>query len=189
MNVPPEVVEVLRNAERGSQFRVTSWLQSMKPKQRQQRVSGSRSVAGSLLLRLNVAAHKGAILAIVLAFLSGCTRTYTVTREMSWADGELSAFARPLPAGAIRLTFLNSPKYHVVLESPALRRYLEQAQKRSVTVTFRVRRHLWTNTDTFSIVAVDGRFLVDEGLDSYMESLGATRHDPGPFDGIEGAQK
>lgn len=158
------------------------------PQSRSSTGIGSRTPVGESpefsWLWTNAAAGACVIVAMVLMLSSGCSRTYTVTRQMSWSVAELPAPARPLPPGAVRLTFSNAPKYHIVVESPVVRGDLEHAGKKSVVVTFRVRRQLWTQSDTCTVVSIDGWPFDGGGAESYMESLDVSPKDPGPFDAV-----
>ena len=110
----------------------------------------------------------------------GCSNARTISHEMWWSIESLPYPSRPLPPGAVRLTFEDSPKYHVVVVSPGLRSQLQAMGKKKVSVDFRVHERLWGGGKWFNIVAIDGRPFADIG-ESYMESVGVSRRDIPPF--------
>ena len=77
----------------------------------------------------------------------------TITHDMWWSIESLPHPSRPPPAGAVRLTFDVSPKYHLVAVSPALRSQLQAMEKKKVSVEFSVHERLWGGGKWFEIVA------------------------------------
>src|SRR5689334_11323723 len=54
-------------------------------------------------------------LALLLVMSGGCNSRRYTTKEMSWSIEPGSYPFRPLPPGAIRLTFLDAPQVHTVV--------------------------------------------------------------------------
>ncbi len=61
------------------------------------------------------------VLTIATCFLTGCTHTETFQRTMTWsAESNGPELSEP-PKGAVRMTFIAAPKFHVRLSLPAVK--------------------------------------------------------------------
>ena len=96
--------------------------------------------------------------------LSCCTKRRYTTEEMEWSTDPIPGYphARPLPPGALRLTYTSWPDYHVVITGvPELLDHLKRSGRRVVLVKFEVTcawnvRAGWKATWAWE-VAVDGQ--------------------------------
>ena len=79
-----------------------------------------------------------ALLVPGLVWLAACTHTERLTREMTWSTESSAAGMNRLPGDAVRLTFVQSPKFHVRLQVPGLGEHLKAGSKRTVSVGFEI---------------------------------------------------
>ena len=77
---------------------------------------------------LRSSAKSIACLVVVVGLFAvvGCNHTDRYTREMTWSSDANTVGLQRLPAGAIQLTFVESPILHVGLQIPGLKERLEK---------------------------------------------------------------
>src|SRR5947209_11791748 len=90
------------------------------------------------LYRRAVRAIAMTLLASGLVWLAACSHTESLICDMTWSSQADSVGLRTLPEGAVRLTFVQAPKFHVGLQVPNLKEQLEKAKKREVPVLFEI---------------------------------------------------
>jgi len=123
------------------------------------------------------------VFGIGLCWMTGCAHTETLLRKMTWSTQLDAAGTRELPTGAVRLTFVEAPKFHVRLTAPSLKQHLETARKSEVSVEFEVNcKH--RQFSTIRVRSVDGVAVRTGPANMVLESDGVIPgKDPGPFQG------
>lgn len=118
---------------------------------------------------------------MAMLLVVGCRHTESVRREMSWSEESQVNGMRTLPEGAVRMTFVQSPKFHVGLVIPGLKQRLEASGKRQVSVDFEIqcyRRHF----DVIRVSSVDGTAIKTRADNMWLESANViSGKDLGPF--------
>ena len=132
------------------------------------------------MIRLNSTLE---IVSIAPCCLSACTHTETLLRTMTWSTQSDTPALGGLPKGAVRLTFVQAPKFHVRLNLPSVREHLEASRKPEVSVEFEVHcKH--RQFSMIRVRSVDG-VPVRTGPDNMVLESGSIvpGKDPGPFPG------
>jgi hypothetical protein len=101
-----------------------------------------------------------------------CTKTHKVIREMSWSDRSKPYPYRPLPTGAVRLTFVAAPHTHIGIEAPGVQEHLRASGKDKVLVEFDVACHSG-QVRWFRTLSVDGQSVINVLHDAWMETVDA----------------
>lgn len=89
-------------------------------------------------LRLSAKSIATLVLVVGLFPVVGCNHTERYTSEMTWSSDANPVGLRRLPEGAVRLSFVQSPAFHVGLQIPGLKERLESTEKRIVPVRFEI---------------------------------------------------
>jgi hypothetical protein len=125
----------------------------------------------------------GRLLLTSIFLLAGCSHTERITREMTWSTESQVRGLRALPEEAVRLTFVQAPKFHAGLVIPGLSSRLRASGKAQVMVSFQIRcKHRM-----FSLIrirSVDGVPVETRSDNMWIESSDVVPgRDPGPFPG------
>jgi hypothetical protein len=142
------------------------------------------STAQSYPRRLNARACVMTMLLLTSLFwLAGCDHTVALTREMTWSIESSAVGLRDLPEGGVRLTFVQTPKFHVGLRLPGLKEHLEQARKKEISVRFEIQcKHC--QFAMIRVRSVDGISFQSGPTNMWMESASVVPgQDSGPFHG------
>ena len=128
-------------------------------------------------------ALQGIVTLLIASALSsaGCGHTEHITREMTWSTEPQAPGLMALPQGAVRLTFVEAPKFHVVLRLPDLVKHLKASGRQQVKVAFEIR----CTHRRFSLIRirrVDG-FTVETNANNMLNEVAdfVPGQDTGPF--------
>jgi hypothetical protein len=133
--------------------------------------------------RRPIAKRVASLVAAVGLFTAvGWNRTEWYTRDMTWSSAANPNGLRQLPEGAVRLTFVESPRISVGLQIPGLKERLENTGKRIVPVQFEIQcshRHF----ALIRVRSVDGRAVQTSSSNMWTEIASVGSPGPGPFPG------
>lgn len=116
-----------------------------------------------------------------LSWLAGCSHAEHSTREMSWSLESHVPGMRALPDGAVRLTFVQAPEFHVGLLVPGLIDHLQASGKKQIPVSFEIQcKH--RRFSLIRIRSVDGLSVETRVDNMWLESsILGPRQASGPF--------